>query len=59
MTIPDYLLIGIKDGKMTVISQAGEPVILHAVDILRKKKQKEGKLPYDKYIIVQGSVLNV
>jgi hypothetical protein len=55
----DYLLIGIKDGKMTVLAQAGEPTIIHTAGLLKKKQDEDGKLPYDKFIIVQGAILNV
>lgn len=52
----DCLLIGIKDGKWTVLLQAGEPHIYNAA---KKIKQKLGAEAFDKYIMVRGNLLNV
>ena len=57
--IHDWLLIGIKDGKWTVLAQAGEGAIVHAAELIKKKLDKVGSLPFDKYIIVQGAILNI
>jgi hypothetical protein len=59
MTIPDYLLIGIKDGKLTVLAQAGEPNIHSIAKAIQMKKEESGELPYDKFIIVCGAILNI
>jgi len=57
--IHDWLLIGIKDGKWTVLAQTGEAAIVHAADLIKKGLAKTGNKPFDKYIIVQGNILNV
>ena len=54
--IHDWLLIGIKDGKCTVLVQTGEAMIHYAATEIKKKL---GESAFDKYIMVQGAILNV
>lgn len=54
--IHDWLLIGIKDGKWTVLVQTGEPMIHHAAKEIKKKL---GATAFDKYIAVPGHIVNV
>ena len=51
----DYLLIGIKDGKIEILGQGGQTNMI----ILAKKKKKENPDAFDKMIIVIGAQLNV
>jgi len=55
MTIPDHLLMGIKDGKIEVLGQGGQTNMI----ILAKKIKKDGIKNFDKMIITPGAVLNV
>jgi hypothetical protein len=55
MTIPDCLLIGIKEGKIEILGQGGQTNMI----ILAKKKKKENPTKFDKMIITDGAVLNV
>ena len=52
----DRLLIGIKDGKWTVLVQCGAPNIHHAAKEIKKKL---GEKAFDKYISVVGNIVNV
>jgi len=58
----NWLLIGIKDGKWTVLVQTGEPEsrsspMLHYA--AKKIKKQLGDKAFDKYIAVPGFILNI
>jgi|WetSurSiteA1Bulk_404760.scaffolds.fasta_scaffold368425_1 hypothetical protein len=54
--IHDWLLIGIKDGKWTVLVQTGESKIHYAATEIKKRL---GEKAFDKYISMPGYILNV
>lgn len=54
--IHDWLLIGIKDGKWTILVQTGEVNMHYSAEAIKKRL---GESAFDKYIAVPGYIVNV